>query len=103
MPPLGLLMLVQCSLGMRSVLRAQLSRRLDDLFTLDTEPSFRTDVPRSSFSLPTISSDVLEHKIKAMFVHGYYHWLRYYKFIEAPKGYDGLLGHSRWHEVRTTY
>jgi hypothetical protein len=102
MPPSGLLVLVHCSLGMQSVLHRQLSRRLDDLFALSTEPISRTDGPRSCFTLP-VTCDDLERTIKAVFGPGYYPWIRSYKFIEAPKGYDGPLGHSRCYEVRTFY
>jgi hypothetical protein len=72
----------------RIVLQRHLSRRLDDLFVLNTQGKVVRTSPGVfvSHRLP-ISCDDLERKVKAMF--GEANW---YSFIEVPKGYDGPVG-----------
>jgi hypothetical protein len=92
-PLSGLLVLTRCSRGMQSVLRTQLSRRMDDLFALSTQ-STRYAVP-FPIRVP-ISWDDLEREIKAIFGEA-----NRYTFIEAPgpKGFDVPLWHRRGDSV----
>jgi hypothetical protein len=89
-PPSGLLLFVQCNRQLQSVLRRQLSRRLDDLFTLSTRRTLHNvglGFPLS-FKLP-ISDDDLKCKMEEVFGMGNMWSNNNFVFIETSKGYDG--------------
>jgi hypothetical protein len=93
MPLSGLLSLFQSSRWLQSILRHQLSRRLDDVFAHSTTQTMmyswciRQNLP--------ISSNDLERKVRAIFGEANVHPNVSYVFSEAPKGYDGPLGFCR--------
>jgi hypothetical protein len=91
MPLSGLLLLVQSSRWLQSVLRRQLSRRLDDLFSINTQPTPSTDGPGFYFPI-SIPHDDLKRIIRSSFREANMCPTNSYIFIEAHLGYDEQLG-----------
>jgi hypothetical protein len=89
MPPSGLIVLVRCSHWLARVLREQLSRRLDDLFVITTQPEIQCELP----FYDDLSIQTLPCELEALFGKATINetsFVSTYYFVEAPKGYDKL-------------